>query len=215
MSSTASATSASTVRPSFDTSANPPSTTILCVPLPACTVRMPGRNVVTIGAWSARTPKSPSVPGTSTCCTSPENKSFCGDTNSKRKLAIVSLSPALADGEAHTKSDHAANHGQDRDVLDLLTGKRSAARSLVVTDLNAQRPQFDLGCLFGARHVTGQPTNYEPDQQKRNEVGPPLHAPSRPPRPRAFCPSQPPLRWVLPCRKQLPAGYHICLRRVP
>src|SRR6478609_4303932 len=120
MSSTASATSASTVRPSFDTSAKPPSTTILCVPLPACTVRMPGRNVVTIGAWSARTPKSPSVPGTSTCCTSPENRSFCGDTNSKRKLAIVSLSPALADGEAHTKSDHAANHGQDRDVFALL-----------------------------------------------------------------------------------------------
>ncbi len=62
-------------------------------------------------------------------------------------------------------------------MLDLLAGERSAARSLVVTDLNAQRPQFDLGCLFGARHVTGQPTNYEPDQQKRNEVGSPLHAP--------------------------------------
>ena len=41
-------------------------------------------------------------------------------------------------------------------MLDLLAGERSAARSLIVTDLNAQRPQSDLGGLFRARHVTGQ-----------------------------------------------------------
>src|SRR5262249_27392097 len=117
------------------------------------------------------------MPGTSTCCTSPENKSFSGDTNSKRKFAIVRLNPALAESEAHTQSDHAADHDHDRDMLRLLTGERSAARPFVVTDPDAQRPQFDLGRLLGARHVAGQATNNQPDQQKHNQVGPPLHAP--------------------------------------
>ena len=58
-------------------------------------------------------------------------------------------------------------------MLDLLAGERPAARSLVVTDLNAQRPQFNLGRLLGARHVTDQAANHQPDQQKRNQVGPP------------------------------------------
>ncbi len=88
MPSTASATSASTVSPCAETSAKPPSTTICCAPPAPCTVRMPGRSVVTTGAWPASTPKSPSAPGTSTCSTSPENSSFSGDTNSKCKVAI-------------------------------------------------------------------------------------------------------------------------------
>ena len=38
--------------------------------------------VVTIGAWPASTPKSPSLPGTSTWVTSPENNSLPGETRS-------------------------------------------------------------------------------------------------------------------------------------
>src|SRR5260221_9099795 len=55
--------------------------------------RMPGRNVVISGACPASTPKSPSEPGTSTWLTSPENKSFSGETRSKWKVAIGRLIP--------------------------------------------------------------------------------------------------------------------------
>src|ERR1700746_469329 len=50
---------------------------------------MPGRSVVTSGAWPASTPKSPSEPGTSTWPTSPENTSRAGDTRSKWKFAMA------------------------------------------------------------------------------------------------------------------------------
>src|ERR1700741_477255 len=174
MSSTASATSANTVRPSADTSAKPPSTTIFCSPPAPCTVRIPGRSVVTIGACSASTPKSPSMPGTSTCSTSPENKSFSGETSSKWKLAI-DLTPALADCETHGQSDNATERGHDRDVLHLTAGDRPArTSSLVAADLNAQWTQFEPG-LFRPRHVTGKPANHQSDHQKRNQVGAPLH----------------------------------------
>src|SRR5258706_4796014 len=55
--------------------------------------RIPGRNVVISGACPASTPKSPSEPGTSTWLTSPENKSFSGETRSKWKVAIGRLIP--------------------------------------------------------------------------------------------------------------------------
>src|SRR4029077_11343153 len=140
----ASGTSASTVRPSADTSAKPPSTTIFCWPPAACTVRIPGRRVVTMGACSASTPKSPSTPGTSTRSTSPENNSFTGDTSSKWKLAIY-LIPALADCETHGQSDDAPKRCHDRDVLHLATGERPAAPcSFVAADLKAQWSQLDL-----------------------------------------------------------------------
>src|SRR4029077_14518897 len=167
-------TSASTVRPSVDTSAKPPSTTIFCWPPAACTVRIPGRRVVTMGACSASTPKSPSAPGTSTCCTSPENNSFSGDTSSKWKLAFYSI-PALADCEPHGQSDDAAKRRHDRDVLYLAAGERpTATRSFVAATLKAQWSQLDLG-RFGARHVAGKTANHQPDEQKRNQVGAPLH----------------------------------------
>jgi hypothetical protein len=62
-------------------------------------------------------------------------------------------------------------------VLDLLTGKRSAARSLVVTDLNAQRPQFDLGCLFGARHVPASPPITSPISRNATRLDRPCMLP--------------------------------------
>src|SRR5690242_650607 len=176
MSSTASATSANTVRPSADTSAKPPSTTIFCSPPAPCTVKIPGRRVVTIGACSARTPKSPSTPGTSTCSTSPENKSFSGETSSKWKLAIYST-PALADCETDGQPDNAAERSHDRDVLHLTAGDWPAATSsLVAANLNAQWPEFELS-RFRARHVTSETANHQPDQQKRNQVRAPLHCP--------------------------------------
>src|SRR5712691_1564530 len=129
--------SASTVNPCGLTSANPPLTTTLSAPPSRKSVRMPGRTVVTNGAWSASTPKSPSTPGTSTCSTSPENKSFSGETSSKWKLAIVRLTPALAQSEPHAEPDHTADRGHDRDMPYLAAGERSAARSFVVAHLDA------------------------------------------------------------------------------
>src|SRR5689334_6408194 len=177
ISSTASATSASTVRPLADTSAKPPSTTIFCSPLPACTVRMPGRTVATVGACFASTPKSPSAPGISTCSTSPENNSFSGETSSKCKLATVCSTSSLAACESDGKTDSTANRCHDCNVLDLLAGERSTARPLVVAHFEAQRPYPDLSRFFGARHVAGKTADHQSDQQKRKQVGSPQHGP--------------------------------------
>src|SRR3954469_10851010 len=49
---------------------------------------MPGRSAETSGACPASTPKSPSAPGTSTWSTSPENRSFSGETRLKWNWAI-------------------------------------------------------------------------------------------------------------------------------
>src|SRR5262245_23684303 len=49
---------------------------------------MPGRSIAIIGAWPASTPNSPSVPGNTTCSTSPENTSCSGETRSKWNMAI-------------------------------------------------------------------------------------------------------------------------------
>src|SRR5262245_46102971 len=154
------------------------------------------------------------MPGTSTCCTSPEHKSFSGDTNSKRKFAIVHLNPVLAESEAHTQSDYAADHGHDRYMQRLLTGERSATRPFVVPDLDAQRPQLDLGRLLGARHVPARPPITSPISKNVIRLDRPCIFP-RPPPPRVFCPSRPLLRWDRPCRRPPPGGYHTCLRRVP
>src|ERR1043166_2662362 len=90
-SSTESARSASTVSlPSAETSAKPPSTTMRCCCPLTMTVMMPGRSADTVGAWPASTPKSPSMPGTSTWSTSPENSSFSGETRSKWKVMVIS-----------------------------------------------------------------------------------------------------------------------------
>src|SRR5438045_1903252 len=48
--------------------------------------------VVITGAWPAMTPKSPSVPGTTTMWTSSLRASFSGVTSSKCRSAIVGLS---------------------------------------------------------------------------------------------------------------------------
>src|SRR6478736_8477835 len=107
---------------------------------------MPGRSVVTIGAWSASTPNSPSAPGTSTCSTSPENSSFCGETSSKWKLAIVHSTFALAGRETHTQPANPADRSQDRDVLHLAAGQRpTTVCHLVTAHLDTERTQFDLG----------------------------------------------------------------------
>src|SRR5262245_20104759 len=86
-SSTGIALSASTVRPCGLTSAKPPNTRIRCSLGPRMR-RMPGRSMATSGAWPASTPNSPSVPGTTTCSTSPENKICSGETRSKWNVAI-------------------------------------------------------------------------------------------------------------------------------
>src|SRR5450759_964184 len=156
MSSTASATSASTVSPCADTSAKPPSTTIFCAPLVA-TLR-PG--ILTVhGAWLASTPKSPSAPGTSTCSTSPENSNFSGETRSKWKVAIIYSASASAGREAYTKPDDAADQSDDGDVLNLAAGQRSVVmRDLVSLHFDAQRPQLDLSRLR-PREIAGQCAN--------------------------------------------------------
>jgi hypothetical protein len=46
-------------------------------------VTTPGRSVDKTGAWPAKIPISPSVPGMVTLVTSPENKSRAGETSSK------------------------------------------------------------------------------------------------------------------------------------
>src|SRR5450759_4399029 len=88
----------------------------------ASTVRIPGRSMATNGAWLASTPKSPAAPGTSTCSTSPENSNFSGETRSKWKVAIIYLASASAGREAYTKPDDAADQSDDGDVLNLAAG---------------------------------------------------------------------------------------------
>src|SRR5690606_6367112 len=166
-----SATSASTVRPSAETSAKPPSTTIRWLPPAVCTVRMPGRKVVTKGAWPSSTPKSPSAPGTSTCCTSPENTSFSGETSSKcNAIDKVPASAPAFGRETETQADNAADQADQRDVAHLARGEgAAAARNIVPGHLKLQWPQLDLG-RFRPREIAGEGADQQPDHQKGDEV---------------------------------------------
>src|SRR3954453_21748578 len=77
------ASSASTVQPSGVTSARPLATKMRsAIPLPSYMSIVPGRIVEISGACPGRTPKLPSVPGTTTISTSRETSSCSGVTNS-------------------------------------------------------------------------------------------------------------------------------------
>src|SRR6478609_9016869 len=80
-----SACSASTVRPLALTSAKPPWIWIVSGAAPSVlnTSIGPSRIVDMTGAWRSSTPKSPSVPGTTTMWTSSERTSLVGVTSSK------------------------------------------------------------------------------------------------------------------------------------
>src|SRR5688500_16879824 len=57
----------------------------------------PSRIVDMTGAWPSRTPKSPSLPGTTTICTCSERSSFPGVTSSKLRAIVSFLSTAAPD----------------------------------------------------------------------------------------------------------------------
>src|SRR5262245_60333103 len=83
------ASSASTVQRSGVTSAKPPTTMKRCSTLlPWMTSSTPGRTVEISGAWPCRTPKSPSLPGTTTMSASVARTSRSGMTSRKETLAI-------------------------------------------------------------------------------------------------------------------------------
>src|SRR5262245_10731030 len=102
--------------------------------------RIPGRSVVTSGACAASTPKSPSEPGTSTWLTSPENRTFSGETRSKWKVAMLrfpfsrsspvgpsrgTIKTGSLDGLPGRAGNHAMNfdsRGFRRELLALLHG---------------------------------------------------------------------------------------------
>src|SRR5215831_3913099 len=174
---------------------------------------MPGRTVVTKGACPASTPKSPSAPGTSTCSTSPENRSFSGETRSKWKAAILSAF-VPAHREAERQPDAAADRRDDGDVLDLARSQRPVVvRDLISLHLDIQRPELDLR-RFRPRDIAGERADQQPDDEKREEARACLHR-TRPLPPQASCPSRRPPRWCRPCRRQLPAGGRICPRTSP
>src|SRR5262245_62438359 len=85
------ASSASTVQRSGVTSAKPPTTMKrLSTLLSWMTSSTPGRTVEISGAWPCRTPKSPSLPGTTTMSASVASTSRSGMTRRKETLAISS-----------------------------------------------------------------------------------------------------------------------------
>src|SRR6516164_1096073 len=112
---------------------------------------MPGRKAVTNGAWPASTPMSPSVPGRSTCATSPPNRSFSGDTRSKRKLAMGRLRSRRLGGELLALLDRlldGADHveGGLRQVIVLtLAQALEAADGVGKLDEHAGRAGEDFG----------------------------------------------------------------------
>src|SRR5436190_23341856 len=79
-----------TEQPSRVTSPMPPTTMKRCSTLlPCSTSTTPGRTVEISGAWPCRTPKSPSLPGTTTMSTSVLTSSRSGMTRRKETFAIV------------------------------------------------------------------------------------------------------------------------------
>src|SRR5688572_5215815 len=87
---TGTACSARTVQPVPVTSAKPPSTKIRSVTLPFWNTEMtPGRTVEMRRAWPGSTPKSPSVPGTTTDSTSAENSKRSGETSSNLTVSAI------------------------------------------------------------------------------------------------------------------------------
>src|SRR5688572_32158956 len=101
------------VRPFELTSANPPRTSIVSGAAPSVlnTSTTPSRTVDITGAWPSRTPKSPSVPGTTTMWTFSERTSFVGVTSSKcrgiRSVLfghLLGLLDRLVDAADHVES---------------------------------------------------------------------------------------------------------------
>src|SRR5262245_35353989 len=92
------------------------------------------------------------------------------------KIGHRRLTPAPAHSEAYAKANGATNCRHDRDVLDLIAGKRSTpARPLIVAHFDAQGAQPDFGRFFRPGPVTGQTADQQPDQQKRKQVESPQH----------------------------------------
>src|SRR5262245_21788561 len=87
---TGTACSARTVQPVPVTSAKPPSTKMRSVTLPFWKIEItPGRTVEMRRAWPGSTPKSPSVPGTTTDSTSAENSKRSGETSSNLTVSAI------------------------------------------------------------------------------------------------------------------------------
>src|SRR3546814_13633661 len=61
----------------------------------------PGRSAETTGASPGITAKSPSVPGTTTIATSPDSRSFSGETSSKNTLSAMGRSWSGLRGGGH------------------------------------------------------------------------------------------------------------------